>query len=384
MKKVLIFASVASMIQQFNMNNIDLLIELGFKVDIACNLEFGSNISDEKIKQLKEMLTEQGVSFYHLPIPRKLKDVKNLIKSYLQTKQLLNKNTYDLIHCHSPIGGLLCRIANKKSNNYFNSKMIYTAHGFHFFKGNNIIKNLVYKSVEKYAAKYTDVLITINKEDFEAAKKFTLKKGGVVKKVPGVGIDLEKIKSIKGDRKKLLREFQIPSNSLLLVSVGELNDNKNHILMMEALKRLPETVHYLICGIGSLKERYEKFVEENELQGRVHLLGYRQDIINILKSCDIFIFLSKREGLPVALMEALASGLPCIASNIRGNSDLITNNQNGYLVDLTIEDCVKAIKAVRVNQKEVLIDNNKYLIMYDCNNIAKKMKEIYELVMKSK
>lgn len=326
MKKALMYASVASMIQQFNMNNIKLLQELGYEVHVACNFEFGSTISNEKINKLKETLTNMNVKYYHIPVPRKISNFSNLYLSYKKTLKLMNENKYNLIHCHSPIGGIICRIANKHSKNYSNARMIYTAHGFHFFKGNNPIKNFVFKNIERYGARFTDTLITINKEDYNAAKEFKLKKNGTVEYVPGIGIDLDKINAIEGNKDDLCKELNISTDSILLLSVGELNQNKNHRVVIEQLDKLPDNVHYIICGQGILKEEYESLAKEHNVQHRLHLLGYRDDVLKIMKSCDVFVFPSKREGLSVALMEAMACKLICVASRIRGNVDLENNN----------------------------------------------------------
>lgn len=379
MKRALMYASVASMIQQFNMNNISLLQELGYKVDVACNFEFGSTISQEKIESLKEALKEMNVDFYHIPVPRKITDIHNLKLSYSQTKELMNKNQYQLIHCHSPIGGIICRIANKNSDNYENTRMIYTAHGFHFFKGNNLLKNFLFRNIERYGAKYTDTLITINKEDYAAAKKFKLRKNGSVEYVPGVGIDIDKINSIQGNKEELCKELNIPSDSILLLSVGELNDNKNHKVVIQALPELSSNVHYVICGTGPLKEQHEELAKELHVEDRLHLLGYRSDVIKIMKSCDIFVFPSKREGLSVALMEAMACGLPCVVSSIRGNVDLIENMVNS--LTCTSYESKEFIYAIKSINKEIknkfsklnIIDSKKY----DIKQINEAMKKTY-------
>lgn len=375
MKKALMYASVASMIQQFNMENIRLLQELGYKVDVACNFKFGSTISKEKIDKLKADLKNMDVDFYHVPIPRKTTDINNLKKSYHITKDLMNKEKYDLIHCHSPIGGIICRIANKNSNCYSTSRMIYTAHGFHFFKGNSPLKNFVFRNIEKYGAKYTDTLITINKEDYEAAKKFKLKKNGKVEYVPGVGIDIDKINSVNGERDKLINELCIPEDSILLISVGELSKRKNHEVIVKTLKELPNNIHYLICGQGSLGNYLLDLAKQNNLSERVHLLGFRSNVVEIVKSCDIFVFPSLQEGLPVALMEALACKKPCVASKIRGNVDLIENKKNGILVESQdIKNWNYAIQYVLEHLAEFDINQS---WEHDIHKIKEKMEEIY-------
>jgi len=376
MKKALMYASVASMIQQFNMNNISLLQKLGYKVDVACNFEFGSTINGEKIKKLKEQLKEMDVNFYQIPVPRKITDFKHLTLSYKMTKNLMNEKKYDLIHCHSPIGGIICRLANKNSKYYNSTRMIYTAHGFHFFKGNNPLKNFLFRNIERYGARYTDTLITINKEDYAAAKKFKLRKNGTVEYVPGVGIDIDKINTIQGNKEALCKELNISNNSILLLSVGELNDNKNHKVVIECLPELPKNVHYLICGVGPLKEQHEELANKLGVSDRLHLLGYRNDIIKIMKSCNIFIFPSKREGLSVALMEAMACGLPCIVSKIRGNVDLISKEDFGFICKENSISCWKDnILKIDISAERQFVDDFE---KYSSININKKMEILYE------
>ena len=362
MKKALMYASVASMIQQFNMNNIKLLQELGYEVHVACNFEFGSTISNEKINKLKETLTNMNVKYYHIPVPRKISNFSNLYLSYKKTLKLMNENKYNLIHCHSPIGGIICRIANKHSKNYSNARMIYTAHGFHFFKGNNPIKNFIFKNIERYGARFTDTLITINREDYNAAKEFKLKKNGTVEYVPGIGIDLDKINAIEGNKDDLCKELNIPTDSILLLSVGELNQNKNHRVVIEQLDKLPNNVHYIICGQGSLKEEYESLAKEHNVQHRLHLLGYRDDVLKIMKSCDVFVFPSKREGLSVALMEAMACKLICIASRIRGNVDL--ENNNIYYFEKENAQQLNDVIMKAINKRSENIDLKQYSSKY--------------------
>ena len=374
MKRALMYASVASMIQQFNMNNIRILIDLGYEVDVACNFETGSTISNEKIKELKTTLDNLNVHYFQIDVPRQMTNIKDIRNAYRQTIKLMNERKYDLIHCHSPIGGVICRIANKNSTNYKNTRMIYTAHGFHFFKGNNSLKNILFRTIEKYAAKYTDVLITINQEDYCAAKSFRLKEGGSIEYVPGIGIDIDKISKIEGDKNKLCKELNIPDNSKLILSVGELNENKNHIIVIDALAKLQLNFHYLICGNGKLKDKLLEHAKSLGVADRVHLLGYRTDVLKIMKSCDVFAFPSKREGLSVALMEALACGLPCVASKIRGNSDLITDTC-GILVKKEDEWAPNILEAFkRIKEKAWKI---KDMTQYSVPSIDHNIREIY-------
>lgn len=377
MKRALMYASVASMIQQFNINNIKILQDLGYQVDVACNFQFGSTISQEKVEKLKADLNIMHINYYHIPVPREITDIDNLKKSFKLTKKLMNDNKYDLIHCHSPIGGIICRLANKKSNNYNFARMIYTAHGFHFFKGNNMIKNFIFKAIEKYSAKYTDILITINKEDFFAAKQFTLKKYGEVLYIPGVGVDLEYVQSIEGNRNELLKQLNLDGDVKLLLSVGELSKRKNQKSVIKVLPHLNEKYHYVICGIGNELNNFKDLAKELNIESRIHMLGYRTDIIKIMKSCDIFLFPSLQEGLPVALMEAMACGLPCIASEIRGNIDLIQKD-GGFLIsiDSFSQELIKILNENLINEN--MGDYNlKTIKSFGLDSIQKSMKAIY-------
>ncbi|MBS6601655.1 MAG: glycosyltransferase family 4 protein [Clostridium sp.] len=326
MKKALMLSSVASMIDQFNMENIKILKNLGYEVHVLANFSFGNTTSDERTKEFKEELENMGIKVYNVPIPRKITAIKEMISSYKKIKKVCSENNYDILHCHSPIGGVLARFAFKDFRKK-GGKLIYTAHGFHFFKGAPIKNWIIFYPIEKFCSRYTDCLITINKEDYKRAKNFKAKE---VKYVPGIGIDTKKIKDIKKNR-KILNEFNI-KDEVVLVSVGELSNRKNHKVILKALEKVKGNFKYIICGQGAKKEELIKLSKELNLQEKVEFLGYRQDVKEILKTSDIFCFPSKQEGLPVALMEAMASGLPVICSDIRGNKDLIENKKGGYLL----------------------------------------------------
>ena len=381
MKKMLMVATVPSMIGQFNMNNIKLLIELGYDVDVACNFEDHSVWSKEKIEQLKDDLDALNVNTYHIDFERSMFKIGNHIKSYKQMKKLMNEKEYTLIHTHTPISSLITRIAFKNSHIFNKCRMIYTAHGFHFFKGNNPLKNFLFRNIERYGAKYTDTLITINKEDYAAAKKFKLRKNGTVEYVPGVGIDIDKINAIQGNKEELCKELNIPVDSILLLSVGELSKRKNHEVILYSLSQLSENIHYIICGQGQLENYLLDLARKLEVTSRFHLLGYRTNIPQIMKSCDIFVFPSLQEGLPVALMEAMACGLPCIASDIRGNNDLIKNNINGYLSNSNNQNIwIKNISQIIKNSDNQKDKNNMKIIRkISITNIQNIMHRLYEM-----
>lgn len=378
--RALMTATVPSMIGQFNMNNIKLLIELGYDVDVACNFEDHSVWSKEKIEQLKDDLDALNVNTYHIDFERSMFKIGNHIKSYKQMKKLMNEKEYTLIHTHTPISSLITRIAFKNSHIFNKCRMIYTAHGFHFFKGNNPLKNFLFRNIERYGAKYTDTLITINKEDYAAAKKFKLRKNGTVEYVPGVGIDIDKINSIQGNKEKLCKELNIPVDSILLLSVGELSKRKNHEVIVRLLNQLPDNIHYVICGQGQLENYLLDLAQKLKVNNRLHLLGYRTNIPQIMKSCDIFVFPSLQEGLPVALMEAMACRLPCVASEIRGNVDLIEDGVNSSLCNpIEYKEFLNSVKSINKEIGDKFSELNIIKIKkYDIQEINIKMNKIYE------
>lgn len=372
MKKMLMISTVPSMIGQFNMNNIKMLKSIGYQVEVGCNWNDTSVWSKDRIASFIEELEKKEIMIYQIDFSRSPMSTSNY-RAYKQLETIVKSRTYDFIHCHTPVGSVISRLLCKK----YNIKCIYTAHGFHFFSGAPLKNWIMFYPIEKYLSKYTDVLITINQEDYERAKqKFQMKK---VKYIPGVGIDISKISKAECNRKKLLSDLKLDSDVKLFLSVGELSNRKNQRVIIETLPYIDKKVHYLIVGQGDKKEEFLKIANKLNVFDRVHFLGYRKDVFEIMKCCDLFVFPSLQEGLPVALMEAMASGLLCIASNIRGNCDLLENQEEGYLCHTnTKEEYVEILR-------EILSDklNIKGNITYDMNNynvnfIDTQMKEVYE------
>lgn len=374
MKKMLMLASVASMIEQFNMSNIKILKELGYEVNVACNFKKGNSCTEEKIKELKKQLKEQKVRYFQIDFDRNVMKIHHNIEAYRQVVYLCKKNQYDFIHCHSPIGGVVGRLAAYMTN----IRIIYTAHGFHFFKGAPLKNWLIYYPIEKYLSRFTDVLITINQEDFHRAKnKFHTKK---IEYVPGVGIDINKFRNTCVNVEEKKKEFGIKNTDIILLSVGELNKNKNHEVVIRALAKLQnQNFHYIIAGQGELKEYLEELTKNLGIQEQVHIIGFRTDVFELYKVANIFVFPSFREGLSVALMEAMSSGLPCICSKIRGNSDLIKEGKGGYLLEKNDAESWK----VAIGQINEEISNRmgeynlKVIEKFSDFEVVEKMKKIY-------
>ena len=374
-------ASVASMIDQFNMPNIRLMKEMGYEVDVATNFLKGSTCSEEKIAALKETLREMNVRCFQIDFSRNVLNVCENIKAFKQTKKIIDENNYALIHSHSPIGGFLSRIAarNDRKNG---TKMIYTAHGFHFFKGAPLMNWLIFYPIERICSRWTDVLVTITHEDYQLAQKKMYAKEVVY--VPGVGINTAAFSPKEEDaainaRKR--EELGLAMTDTVMLSVGELNKNKNHEIILRAMARLGrKDLHYLIAGRGELKEYLEQLAIELGVSGQFHLLGFRTDVKELFKTADFFAHPSFREGLSVAVMEAMANGLPVICTKIRGNTDLIEDNKGGYLFKpAEQETAYTALKNIMdsLDRKSMGLYNLKKSEGLDVKAVLEEMRKMY-------
>lgn len=371
-------ASVASMIDQFNMVNIDILQKQGYEVHVAANFKYGNTCSQQRIEEFKKELSELGITYYHIDFARNITKIFTNIKAYKQIKNLMATNKYEFVHCHSPIGGACGRLAA----HWTKTKVIYTAHGFHFYKGAPLINWLLYYPVEQFLARYTDVLITINKEDYQRAQKF---KAGKVVYVPGIGVDIKRFRDVLVDRDKKRNELGVSNEAFVILSVGEINKNKNHEVIIRAIAKLNKPyICYIICGQGDREIYLKKLAISLGVANKVKFFGFRNDIAEIYKIADVFVFPSFREGLPVSVMEAMASGLPIICSNIRGNTDLIEEGKGGYLIKPNdINGFIKSISLLIQNAtlRETIGNYNHEAIRnYDLKKVTLKIMSLYESV----
>ena len=336
-KRALFVTTTASMIDQFNRGNIATLQKLGYEVHVACNLNAGNTTSDKSTRNFVKDMQDMGVQVFDYPFTRSPFAYGKNLRLSLKLRKQIKKYRYMLIHCHTPVGGVVARIAAAFVLKKWGGRVIYTAHGFHFYRGAPLKNWLLFYPIEREMSWLTDTLITINSEDYSRVKdNFHAKE---IVYVPGVGVntDIFSDKGVTWQLKRELRRLKLSAacsmKKTVLLSVGELNDNKNHIVVIEALGRIKNPdIQYYIAGIGKNKEMLEQRIYELGLKEQVFLLGYREDISDLMRLSDVFILPSKREGLNVSLMEAMSSGLPCIVSDIRGNRDLIKEHKGGCLV----------------------------------------------------
>ena len=338
MKKVLFVATVVKThIMEFHLPYLKALKEAGWETAVAARNDY-ENPADCVIPYCD--------NYYNIEFERSPFKPQN-IKAYKELKKLIEENDYDVIHCHTPVGGALARLAARKARKR-GTKVFYTAHGFHFCKGAHLKNWLIFYPAEKFLSRFTDVLFTINKEDYSRALKFHAKETVYV---PGVGVDIDKFRNTPVDRTAKRAEIGMPEDCFLILSVGELNKNKNHELIIRALKELDNPdIHYALAGSGELLDYLKNLAASLGVENRVHFLGYRQDTAQLYKTADVLVHPSFREGLPVAVMEALASGLPVIATKIRGSADLTEDGVNGYLIDNSAPALCKKIREC-INEK---------------------------------
>lgn len=377
MKRALIYTSVASMIDQFNRDNIQILLDGGYKVHVAANFENGNSIDQKQVNQLKVDLDNMGVEWHHIPIPRNITSIKGIIEAYRKSDDIFSKNHFDLIHFHSPIGAAIGRLAALKTKKK-GTRIIYTAHGFHFFKGSSVFNWLLFFPLEYILSYVTDALITINSEDTKRALKMHARE---VEYIPGVGIDVDELNKAKTLSTNTFRDsIGINQNEIILLSIGELNPNKNHKEVIKVLKKLKKPIYYIICGQGEELNNLSVLAEQEGVRDYVHFLGYRTDIPSILSVSDIFCLPSKREGLSVGLMEAMSASLPCVVSKIRGNTDLI-DAEGGYLFNLGNEEELITGLDKLISSKEERELKGKYnqskMKKFDISVVNNRMKEIY-------
>lgn len=369
MQKVLFISNISKRINSFSIASIKASHMTNLKFYMAANWDKTYSEEQKKDENKYNVYIKQ-INFSRFPFS------KQNIRAYSQLIQLINKEQINFIHCNTPIGGILGRLAGKKCKV---KKIIYQVHGFHFYKGAPLKNWLIYYSGERFLARFTDALITINHEDYDLAKrKFKLRNNGNIYYVPGVGIDLENYNTQIVDNAAKRTELGIPEDATVLLSVGELNENKNHETVIRAITGMD--VYYIIAGQGDKKHYLEKIVEKENMCDRVKLLGFRSDVNELYSMSNIFIFPSFREGLSRCLMEAMANGLPCAVSNIRGNIDLIDEGKGGVLFDPNnVAEITSSLKTLLSLDMEAITQYNlKKIKDFSLDNVVDKMSEIYK------
>ena len=369
----ILYVTTVGLTMRFFKSLISELIDDGNIVDIACN---------EDDSKVDDFYRELGCKVFQIDCFRSPLN-KNNIKAIKQLRKIVIDNNYDIVHCHTPVASAITRLACRKFRKD-GLKVFYTAHGFHFFKGAPLKNWLIYYPIEKLLSYFTDVIITINKEDYKRAKRFF--NAANTYYIHGVGFDTDKFLNCIVDRNKKLNELGVDNKAFVLLSVGELHDRKNHQIVIEALNILKDNdIVYIIVGSGINQSKYEKLISEYNLQNNVKIIGFRNDIDEMCKSVDCFVHPSIREGLGIAPLEAMASGLPLIAADINGIKDYAVDGITGRCVNpRNVNQMCSAILEMKNNDsfRKVCAENNiKIAKNFDQKISNEETKNIYLSVM---
>lgn len=360
--------TVSRTINAFLIPHIEMLLDNGYEVDCACSID----------KPVDKELQNKGVKIFEVPFSRNPLGIGN-IKAFMRLMELQRINNYDIVHVHTPIAAIYGRLLKL---GYSNLKTIYTAHGYHFLKGGSKLSWLIYYPIEKIMAKFTDVIININKEDFEITKEKLKPRSSYF--LNGVGLDLSKYKKLSKDEileKK--KELGINDNDFVVLMIAELNKNKNHIQLINAIEILKEkysNIKALCIGDGQNKEILNELIISKNLQNDIFMLGYREDVNKLINISDIGILMSYREGLPRNIMEFMASGRKVIATNIRGCRDLLCNETIGTLVNVgDYEETAKAIEKYYLS-RDRRFNISDEIKKYDIESVNSELLKIYESI----
>ena len=375
--KMLYILNIANKVNNFSHASMRAACKMGIEFHIAGNWGYASEVerlADER---------KYGIYIHQIDFVRAPYDIRNK-KAMQQLLELVKSEQFDVIHCNTPIGGVLGRLVGKKCGV---QKIIYQAHGFHFYKGAPLLNWLLYYPIERWLARYTNALITINQEDYAFAQKnMRLRHHGKIYYVPGVGIDTTQYQLNDAIRTCKRQELELTDADVMLLSAGELNENKNNKVILSAIAKLKDPhIHYFLCGVGAMEMELKSQAGVDGVAQQVHFLGYRQDMKELLLAADIFVMPSYREGLSRAISEAMASGLPCIVSKIRGNMDLVHQEKGGYLCEPSdvdgFADAVSKLASSQEKRQLMGLYNLENINNFDSSVVEEQLTGIYSEVL---
>ena len=369
MAESILITCTDSMMKQFLEPHVRYLAENGYEVEIACS---------EVLNRMAEVRKDLGdlVKIHQLHLKRNPLLLSN-IRGYREAKKIINNGKYSLIWTNEPVMGVVTRLAARKARKQ-GTKVLYMVHGFHFYKGAPLLNWLLFCPVERIMASRADCICTINHEDYARAQQMHTHRAAYIH---GVGIDTERLQP--GENPEDLRkELGLTQNAFLVLSVGELNGNKNQQVIIRAIARMDDqNIHYVLCGKGDQLQKLQELASELNVSERVHFLGYRKDIADICRQCDLFALPSRREGLPFAAMEAMYCGLPLVNSGIRGLSDITEDGVSGYVCGTEeverYADSIQKLKASPELRKQMGDRNRRTVEAY---TIEKTRQEILHLI----
>ena len=372
-KKVLLTATVQSHIAQFHRPLAEVLHEHGYELHVAARNNLGEK---------NGLSLDFADKVFDVPFSRSPKSPDN-VKAYFQLKKILAADTYEVVHCNTPMGGIVTRLAAVKARKQ-GTRVFYTAHGFHFYKGASKKNWLVFYPVEKIMAGFCDTLITITKEDRRlAGQKFHTN----VEHIHGVGVYTERYHAVSDAEKLQMRSKEgLKDSDFVILCTGELNQNKNQKALIKAAAELKESIpglKILLAGNGPLEQELRMQIRELGVEDEVRLLGYRTDLEKVTPAADLVVSCSYREGLPLNILEAMLCCKPVVASVNRGHRELVRTGYNGYLVPpdspAKYEEAIKKIYSSRKLAEQLGENGFRMAQPYTAASVKKELSRIYQL-----
>jgi glycosyltransferase involved in cell wall biosynthesis len=374
MPKLLVVTTVPITIRSFLLPFVKHFRSLGWQVD---GMAQGISVDQDCVENCDRI--------YDIKWSRNVFDPRNLLAGVSRVKEVVAKENYDLVHVHTPIAAFVTRYALK---DFKKTKVIYTAHGFHFYRGGSAVKNAIFLSLEKLAGQWTDYLVTINQEDEAAAKKHNFLPADRIYFTRGIGVDTEYYASGKvnpEDIAQVRQELALSDNDTLLLAIAEFTPRKRHRDLLNALVKVANPqVHLALAGEGPIKLELELLTKELGIEKQVHFLGYRNDIPTLIQAADAVLLVSQQEGLPRSIMEAMCLNTPVIGSNIRGTEDLLENGC-GLLVELGDTNALAQAMIQVVTDPDSLAvmaaKAQEKMVSYDLKKIVQQYSDIYQLAL---
>ena len=377
--KALLLAAMGSVHRQHNKANIKALKEIGAIIYLAAN--FGTDTPREKNNtQFVAECKRDGINIIDIPF-RRGGFITNIFQIPVLNK-FLKREKFDIVHVHTETGGFMLRLSCLIQSKC-NTKFVYTPHGMSFWKGSSLKSQLVYRPLERWICSAMDMNLGMNMEEVENLKRWNKRTAHYVH---GVGLNVARMQNPARSREQMREEFGLTESDKFIASIGELDDNKNHITVIKALATLGrKDFKYVVCGVGPNKDMLLAEAEHMGLKENVILAGYRSDIPDVLNAADIFVFPSFHEGMPVSALEAMACGLPIICSEIRGNVDIIREGDNGYLFQPSdVETLARKLEYLlddAEKRKIMGLKNKEYVKDFSLESVTEELKRIYKSVL---
>lgn len=377
--KALLLAAMGSVHRQHNKANIKALKEIGAIIYLAAN--FGTDTPREKNNtQFVAECKRDGINIIDIPF-RRGGFITNIFQIPVLNK-FLKREKFDIVHVHTETGGFMLRLSCLIQSKC-NTKFVYTPHGMSFWKGSSLKSQLVYRPLERWICSAMDMNLGMNMEEVENLEQWNKRTAHYVH---GVGLDVARMQNPVRSREQMCEEFGLTESDKFIASIGELDDNKNHITVIKALATLGrKDFKYVVCGVGPNKDMLLAEAEHMGLKENVILAGYRSDIPDVLNAADIFVFPSFHEGMPVSALEAMACGLPIICSEIRGNVDIIREGDNGYLFQPSdVETLARKLEYLlddAEKRKVMGLKNKENVKDFSLESVTEELKRIYKSVL---